>query len=1772
MADFFEHLLGELKSGRLTREAALALLGRHASRRGAAPATSSARLRGEPLLLTENWQPAALANAALAELRRIACIVDADAQDAFRSAFADAAPQLEVVFVPVAGLDAVEDGLVRPADACAALTGALVALRERHDRIDAMVHLPSPKRPTTAGSVEYVLALLQALREARLSCDRLLLCAAHADPLSRCHAEAWIGVERTLHVLSPDMQASVLLTEAIADGDAALKMHIALLVAELGVARLRNVSYMAQQRHELLLRPATAMTQPVRLKPGGTYLITGGAGALGCVFAEHLAQRYRANLVLTGRSALADASAAELDRLRENGAEIVYETVDVADVDAMRDCVERARSRFGALHGVIHAAGIQGEGLLFDNGMDRVRQVLRPKVAGTLALDEVLSDCTELEFFCSFSSNAAVLGDFGSFDYAIANRFQMAYAQHAAPDQGRLRLAIGWPFWSVAGMGSDSDAERTQLYLDSSGQKALEPRLGLRLFELMLQGDGGFMLVMYGDAQRLRTGLGLLEPNNVEPAPGIRRSAAQRGLDLEQCIAQDLTEQISDLLKLSQDRIRPRQNLTEYGFDSIHLARWAKQISRHYDIELTPAVFFSHPTLRQVVEYLARHHAERLRAFYAESIPSAPAIAVTAAPVPVPVRTAMPAARTDTGQTGVEQAIAIVGISGRFPQAHDADALWRILFEGRDAITEIPLERFDWRPFYGAPEDALHTVSKWLGVLPCVDEFDPLFFEISPREAEYTDPRQRLLLQEAWHALEDAGYGERQLRQDRIGMFVGVEQGDYQLLAGPHGTLTGNHDAILASRLSYVLDLQGPAMAINTSCSSGLVAAHQACLSLRADDCDAAIAAAVNLMLTPFPYVGMSRAGMLSETGRCYAFDERANGMVPGEAVVALVLKRLSRAQADRDPIHAVIVGSGINYDGKTNGITAPNGAAQMRLIEATYARAGIAPEDVDYVVAHGTATRLGDPVEVGALDQVFGAGGKRQYCALTSTKSNLGHTFAASGLVSLISLVLALRHQTIPASLHCDRPSDYIDWSKSAFYVNRANRPWPRDARRPRLGAVSAFGMSGTNAHMVVRDHDDETERFAATAPAFLLALSATTEAALRQRIADLLEMLRADRNAAVGLAALSHTLLAHRQHFAYRCAMIAEDREQALSLLEAALGDERSPAIVRGKVSADFEERPALKHYADGVLRALPAQENDRAAYRESLTALADLYVQGYLLDWRALYAGAPPRRVRLPAYPFARQRYWCERGEVAPVVSAPVPTVAPVEVPAETAAGTVQAGLQYVAPAWEVVDAAQFAPEARAAFAVGGERPMVIGGGVLARTSVRALYPGAVMAETGEDDDIDALAAALDAAGGIDHMIWIAPQTAVDADVQLLDAQRHGVVALFRLIKALLARGFGSRPLAWTVVTFRAFEVHRGAALEPVHAGVHGLVGSMAKEYPHWAIRALDLQSDADWLSGRWASVPADPRARPWACREQRWHRQQLVAVHAPEPAARPKGGVYVVVGGAGHVGTVWTEHAIRGQQAQVVWIGRRPRDARIQASIDRLAAFGPAPDYIVADAADADSLEQARREINRRHGPVDGVVLSSIHLDPCALQDMDEAHLFAALRAKLDVSIRIVDVFGSESLRLLLFFSSLISFIRNPLQSGYAAGCAFADAYARALRQRFPAGEGPMVKIMNWGFWDRPENLQLEGFAKMSQMGIGLIGPADGMAALDRLLEGPLDQMGVVRTTKPALIEGMSPKSAFALHPERTMPDMADLQQRVHAAAAKYETRIAQRSGT
>jgi acyl transferase domain-containing protein len=575
-----------------------------------------------------------------------------------------------------------------------------------------------------------------------------------------------------------------------------------------------------------------------------------------------------------------------------------------------------------------------------------------------------------------------------------------------------------------------------------------------------------------------------------------------------------------------------------------------------------------------------------------------------------------------------------VGLACRFPGARTATQFWDSLAEGRDLVEEI--RRWPLQAFYDPDPKRLDcSYCKHGGLLSGIDEFDPLFFSLSPKQAELMDPRQRLFLQEAWSALEDAGYSPQALAGKRCGVFVGAEgSSDYftdvrrESEAFGAEFFLGNSNSILAARIAYYLDLKGPSITIDTACSSSLVALHLACESIRRGESELALAGGVMLMTRPDAYILLSRMGMLSAQGKCRAFDAAADGFVPGEGVGVAMLKPLAQAQADGDTIYGVIKASGINQDGKSNGITAPSAASQAELEQSVYDRSAIDPATISYVEAHGTGTQLGDPVEFEALRSVFTRyTDRRQYCAVGSVKSNIGHTGAAAGIAGLIKVLLSMRHRLLPPSLHFEGSNEQIDFEASPFYLNTRLREWRGESGLPLRAAVSSFGHSGTNAHMVIEEAPAELHAIQPQEILCLIPLSAKTEASLRQRAVELQQWLE-DDGGAHNLSDIAFTLQVGRGHFPWRLVFLVSQipvlRERLNQWLQAGSAPHCWSGGAKAQRSGKFPS------------------DSPAAAPIESMEPWAEAYSSGMEVNWEALWPSRR-RRISLPTYPFSRERFW-------------------------------------------------------------------------------------------------------------------------------------------------------------------------------------------------------------------------------------------------------------------------------------------------------------------------------------------------------------------------------------------------------------------------------------------------------------------------------------------------------------------------------------------------
>src|SRR6266513_5348044 len=463
-----------------------------------------------------------------------------------------------------------------------------------------------------------------------------------------------------------------------------------------------------------------------------------------------------------------------------------------------------------------------------------------------------------------------------------------------------------------------------------------------------------------------------------------------------------------------------------------------------------------------------------------------------------------------------KEGIAIIGIGCRFPGGvNDTESFWKLLVEGREVVSDVPPDRWNVERFYDAEPGLVgKSIAKRGGFVDGIDQFDPQFFGISPREAPYVDPQHRLLLETAWEAIEDAGLVLDFERGTDLGVFVGISHNDYQGIQttafdhfgiGPHSP-TGSAHSIAANRISYCLNLRGPSVAMDTACSSALTAIHAACEHIWAGRGDVALAGGVTVMITPGGFIGFSQASMLSPDGRCAAFDATANGFVRGEGAGMVLLKRLSQAIADGDPVRGVIIGTALNQDGHTNGISLPSAEAQARLVRDACRDAGVSPEKIGFVEAHGTGTAVGDPIEAHALAEAL-CKDRSTPLPIGSVKTNLGHLETAAGVAGLLKAMLVLKHGQIPPSLHFSTPNPHIDFEKLKLRVPTRLEPFPNGTAE-RIAGVNSFGFGGANAHVILAEpppHQSEKSLAIPGCRPWPVMLSARSEASLRTSAANL-------------------------------------------------------------------------------------------------------------------------------------------------------------------------------------------------------------------------------------------------------------------------------------------------------------------------------------------------------------------------------------------------------------------------------------------------------------------------------------------------------------------------------------------------------------------------------------------------------------------------------------------------------------------------------------------
>ncbi|GCB53322.1 type I polyketide synthase [Streptomyces sp. NL15-2K] len=925
-------------------------------------------------------------------------------------------------------------------------------------------------------------------------------------------------------------------------------------------------------------------------QPRGTVLVTGGTGALGGHIARWAAAQGAAHLVLASRRGPDAPGAHDLaDEIRATGARVTVVAMDLADRGAVAALLGQATTDPEApLTAVVHAAGVSHSAPLADLDAADLASVLAGKTAGALHLDELLGD-TDLDAFVLFSSIAATWGSGWGGAYAAANAGLDALAQRRRA-RGLAGTSLAWGPWAEAGMATEGD---TGTALSRRGLAPISPNLAIDVLRRAAQGSSPLLTVADVDwATFVETFAAARRRPLLEDLPEVAALAADEPIVetgwRSRLAALPPAQRETALVDLvrghaarvlgypSAEAIAVKRPFRELGFDSLTAVELRNALATETGLRLSPTLAFDYPTPLELAHHL------REQVFDSEAAEAAPPVTGTA---PAPAD---------------EDPIVLTAMACRFPGGvSNPDELWGLVAGEADAIGLFPANRgWDVDALYD-PDAAdgngtTYTVNG--GFVEDADRFDPSLFGISPREALAMDPQQRLLLETAWETFERAGIDPLSLRGRQAGVFVGTTyQGYSSLLEESPDDLSGylgigSAGSVASGRIAYTFGLEGPAVTIDTACSSSLVALHLAAQALRQGECGMALVGGVTIMATPGTFTEFSKQRGLAADGRCKPFAAAADGTGWAEGVGMLLVERLSAARSAGRPVLAVVRGSAVNQDGASNGLTAPNGPSQQRVIRAALANAGLTPGEVDAVEAHGTGTTLGDPIEAQALLATYGQDRSGEPLWLGSVKSNLGHSQSAAGAAGVIKMVLAMRHGLLPRTLHVDAPTPQADWDSGAVQLLTEARPWPA-GDRPRRAGVSAFGVSGTNAHVILEepsaaDGEEPRPRGRGALPVLPFVVSAATEAGLDAQTERLRDWL--DAHPDVDVVDLARTT-AGRAALVHRAVHLAPNRAQLLRALK------RRDAVARGETGGG---RLALLFTGQGAQR-LAMGEQLYAAY---------------------------------------------------------------------------------------------------------------------------------------------------------------------------------------------------------------------------------------------------------------------------------------------------------------------------------------------------------------------------------------------------------------------------------------------------------------------------------------------------------------------------------------------------------------------------------------------
>lgn len=1134
-----------------------------------------------------------------------------------------------------------------------------------------------------------------------------------------------------------------------------------------------------------------------------------------------------------------------------------------------------------------------------------------------------------------------------------------------------------------------------------------------------------------------------------------------------------------------------------------------------------------------------------------------------------------------------EEPIAIIGVASRLPGSDDSEQFWNLIQSGTDAIRQFPDERAvdirDYLRFKGTPDE--HIAFGEGAFLEDIDKFDYPFFRLSPKEASLMDPNQRLFMQVGYHALEDAGYGGDRLTGSRTGVYTGFSdtiKDKYQQMivdvdpASVPISIAANLAAMIPTRLSYLLDLKGPTVLIDTACSSGLVTVHMACQGIRQGDCDMAVAGAVKIHTVPI-VTDVFTTGVESSDYRTRTFDEHADGAGIGEGCVAVVLKSLKQAVQDGDQIYAVIKGSALNQDGTSMGITAPNPEAQTDVITRAWEKAGVDPESISYIETHGTGTELGDVLEMEGLKNAFARfTDKKNFCAIGSVKPNIGHLYECAGMANLLKAVLALKYKELPPTIHFGQPNRKIDFIDSPIYINAKLREWKSQEKR-RCG-VSSFGFSGTNCHLILEEAPTQREeRMPKPVPEniqpFVLTLSAKTKSALNELTLKYVEWLSVEGE--IDLHDLCFTANNGRGHFEHRLAFVFKDAvelKQQLEIFRSLKGSwqfDRLPKGVQygahrisGQQQLNTQQSGDL---TEGERRQKSAEANTQLHEwlkqqdwtTEHAEKLGNDYVSGARINWELLYSSPKVQNYSLPLYPFEGHRCWLD-----------IPKV--ISQPSYSARDAMHYQLGWVAaPKLESIGSlisieSQAVLILKSAQDLGwGKRisdgfrdkgyPVIE---VQLGSSTAFIHHGQHVDMQGCQEDFDQLFTDLKGRYHLEHIVYVGANAPLETKGEQGEASTDEIY-LFRAVKALQS-DYSERSLKLSLLTNQAFVVDdKEVSIHAERAVMTGLGKAIAKENPDWLCKAMDTDDDADVEAVLEELLHVDKEYQI-AIRQGQRYALELQPMDPSrlkdDPLVIREGGIYIITGGLGDIGLEMAKYLASRQNVNLALISRTAFPNREQwpqileegtdthdlrsriEEVMAIEALGSKVYCYAGDVSDVVAMEQiitAIRDQDKSNAGICGVIHAAGVPGNQMLNEQQETEFKRVLSPKVEGTMVLDQLLHGEALDFFILCSSLATFFPAPGQGDYIAANTYLDAYA-AMKSK----QGTRTITINWSTWKERGMAVKAGFAVDTLM--RALRTEEAMSQFDLIVNKDVSQVLIGSLDFDSRLIRLLPEMPYRMH--------------------------------